>query len=150
MLIHRRRLAQAEKNLGAVDGEAFAGADVKRHAPPSPGINLQLERSESFDFGIGRHAGLLAVAAELAAHQIPGYERGGGFEHLHFFVPDRFAVRADRRLHSQICEYLEKMVLNYIADGADLLIKRAAALDTKILCHGDLDALEMHAVPARL
>ncbi len=35
------------------------------------------------------------------------------------------------------------MILHHVADGADLLVKRAPALDAEILRHGDLHALDM-------
>src|SRR5208283_5889090 len=37
-----------------------------------------------------------------------------------------------------------------VANGAGLIIEGAAALDAKILGHGDLDALDVIAIPERL
>ena len=42
------------------------------------------------------------------------------------------------------------MILDDIADGASFIVKSAAALDTKIFCHGYLHALDIVAVPERL
>src|SRR5689334_8514405 len=42
------------------------------------------------------------------------------------------------------------MVLNDIPDGARLVIKGAAALNAEILRHGDLNTLDIVAVPERL
>src|SRR5215471_4572754 len=42
------------------------------------------------------------------------------------------------------------MVLNDIADGTDLLVKCASALDSEIFGHRDLDALYIRAIPKRL
>src|SRR4030095_5437522 len=42
------------------------------------------------------------------------------------------------------------MVLNHVANGAGLIIERPPALNPEILCHGDLDALDLIAVPERL
>ena len=41
------------------------------------------------------------------------------------------------------------MVLNHVADGAGLVVERAAALHAEILRHGDLNALDVLAVPER-
>src|SRR5579872_4614222 len=42
------------------------------------------------------------------------------------------------------------MVLHHIADGSGLVVETAAALDTKILGHGDLHARDVRPVPERL
>ncbi len=41
------------------------------------------------------------------------------------------------------------MILHHVADGADLLIKGAPALDAEILCHSDLHALDVRTIPKR-
>jgi hypothetical protein len=42
------------------------------------------------------------------------------------------------------------MVLQHVADRADVVVKRAATLHAEILGHGDLHALDVVAVPHRL
>src|ERR1700690_4075575 len=42
------------------------------------------------------------------------------------------------------------MILDHVTDGANLLVKRAPPLDSEILRHCDLDALDVGAVPKRL
>src|ERR1700681_346688 len=42
------------------------------------------------------------------------------------------------------------MVLDYVADRARLVVKASPALNTKILRHRDLDALDVSAVPEGL
>ena len=42
------------------------------------------------------------------------------------------------------------MVLHHVANGADLLVKGAAALHAELLGHGDLHVLDVVAVPNRL
>src|SRR6516164_6924925 len=41
------------------------------------------------------------------------------------------------------------MVLHDVTHGANLLVKGTASLNSKILCHSDLNALDMSAVPER-
>src|SRR5262249_36097443 len=54
-----------------------------------------------------------------------------------------------RRLHCEIRQDLEKVILDYVADGARLIIKRSPPLDTEILRHRDLHTLDMVAIPER-
>src|SRR5271157_562433 len=42
------------------------------------------------------------------------------------------------------------MILDHVADGAGLVIEGAPALDSEILCHRDLHALDMLAIPERI
>ena len=42
------------------------------------------------------------------------------------------------------------MILDHVANGARLVVERAAALDAEILGHRDLHALDMVAIPDRL
>ena len=42
------------------------------------------------------------------------------------------------------------MVLNDVANRASLFVKRAAALNSEVLGHRDLHALDMVAIPERL
>src|SRR6266576_2224339 len=42
------------------------------------------------------------------------------------------------------------MILHYVADGAGLIVKGAAALDSEIFGHGDLNTFDMSAIPERL
>src|SRR6266481_9981212 len=42
------------------------------------------------------------------------------------------------------------MVLNHVANRARLIVEGASALDPEVLRHGDLDALDLVAIPERL
>ena len=50
-------------------------------------------------------------------------------------------------LHGEIAHDLEDMVLDDVADGAGLVVEGSAALDAEVFGHGDLDALDVVAVP---
>src|SRR5207244_8920386 len=77
-------------------------------------------------------------------------ERRDRFQYLHLFVPDGFAVGSDWRIHSQVRQDLEQMILYYVADRAGLVVKGAAALDSEVFGHSDLDTFDMRAIPERL
>src|SRR3954447_3365819 len=42
------------------------------------------------------------------------------------------------------------MILNHVANGAGLIVKSSSPLDAEVLCHGDLNALDIVAIPERL
>jgi hypothetical protein len=92
----------------------------------------------------------LAVAAELPADQVPRFEWRDCLEHLYLFIADRLAVGSDRRLHGQIGQHLEQVILDHIANGSGLIVEGSAALDPERLRHRDLHALDVAAVPQRL
>ena len=50
------------------------------------------------------------------------------------------ASNARWRLHREIRQHLEQVIIHDVADRAHLLVKPAAALDAEILRHGDLHA----------
>ncbi len=78
-----------------------------------------------------------------------GRKRGDRLQHLDLFVADRLAVGARRRLHRQVGQHLEQMVLDDVAHRPGLVVERAAALDAEILGHRDLHALDVIAIPER-
>src|SRR2546422_5160155 len=86
----------------------------------------------------------------LSAYDVIGGERWDRLEDLHLLVSNRFAIGSDRRLHGQIAQDLEQMVLDHVADGARLVIERASALNPELFGHGDLHALDVIPVPEGL
>ena len=68
-------------------------------------------------------------------------------EHLDLLVADRLGVEGERRIHGDQREHLEHVVLDDVANGADLLVQLAAAVDADGLGDGDLDPCDRVAVP---
>src|SRR5262245_47118377 len=62
--------AQTNDDLGACYGQRLSGSDVERDALPAPGIDVQMQSGEGFDFGIRRHAVFLPVTTKLTANNI--------------------------------------------------------------------------------
>src|SRR5262249_28063257 len=110
----------------------------------------QTQRGEGFHLGLSRHAGLIAVATKLATDEILRPKRRNRLEHLHFFIAYGLAVGAGRRLHREIRQNLKEMILHDIPNDPRLVVETPAPLDTEVLGHGDLYALDMLAVPDRL
>src|SRR5262249_10102158 len=119
-------------------------------ALPAPRIDLQAQRSKSLRLRIGRNTVFRTISAELPAYDVFFAERRDGFQNLNLLIADGLAVGSDRRFHRQIGENLEQGILNHVADGSGLVVERAAALDAELLRHGDLDTLDVVAIPIRL
>src|SRR5215831_8596974 len=145
-----RRPAQTDHNLRGGHGQRLAGPNVKRHTLPAPGVDVQLQRGEGFDFRIRRHALLLQVATKLAADKVLCLQRWNSFEDFNLFVPQRFTIGSNRRLHRQVHQDLKQVILNNIADCASLIVECSSALNSEVFRHGDLYALDLIAVPERL
>ena len=111
---------------------------------------MQPHRGEGLDRRVLGHTGLVAVAAELAAHDVGLAQRGHGADELGLAVADGLGVLAGRRLHRQQRDDLEHVVLDHVADRAGAVVERAAALDAEALGHRHLDAGDVVAVPERL
>src|SRR5215831_11354337 len=145
-----RRLAKLGDDLRASRRQAFAGANVKWHSFPAPGIDFQLHDGEGLGLRVLRNPVFIAVTAELAANKVLFLDRWNRSQHFGLFVADRFAVGADGRFHRQIRQDLEEMVLDHIADRSSLIVKPSAALNPEVFRHRDLDALNVVAVPEGL
>ena len=117
------RLVQADDDLGARYWQRLPGPDVERHALPAPGIHVQLQSGEGFDFRIRCHAVFLPVATKLPANKILCLQRPNSLQDLNLFVADRFTIGPHRWLHRQVHQDLEQVILNHIADGAGLIIE---------------------------
>ena len=157
-----RHVLELDEDLGVALGHALAGAQVEGNALPSPIVDVRLHRDE----GLGRAvvADLLSIARHrlaidraariLASHalrlDIGGRDRPQRAQDLHFLVAHRGRVEIGRRLHRHQREQLEHVVLHHVAKRAGAVVIIAAALDPDRLGDGDLDVVDMRAVPQRL
>ncbi len=145
--IDRRRPAQAHHHLRGRDRQALSRPDVEGDALPAHGIDLEPQGDERLYLRVRRDAFLGPVAAELSAHHVLRPQRRDRLEDFHLLVADRLAVGPDRRLHRQVAQDLEEMVLHHVADGSRLVVERSPALDAEVLRHGELHALDVVPVP---
>src|SRR5215813_7778235 len=141
---------QLDKDLRTGHGQAFSRPDIEGHASPPPRIDLQLERSKRLHLRGWGDPVFAPIAAELPADNIPRLQWADGPQDLDFFVPYGFAIGSHWRLHRQVGQNLEQMVLHDVADRARLIIKRAPPLDAEVFGHGDLHTRDMVAIPERL
>jgi hypothetical protein len=83
----------------------------------------------------------------LSTNDVLSPQSGNGLQDLHLFVPQGLAVQSRRRLHREIAQHLEKVVLDDIADRARRVVEGAAALDAEVFRHRDLHALDVGTIP---
>ena len=98
----------------------------------------------------GSTPALLAVADELAAHDVGRIDRRQRAKHLVLLFADRPGRERGRRLHRHEAENLEEMRDHHVAIGAGLLVEGDAIADVERLRHVDLHMVDEIAVPDRL
>ena len=112
----------------------------------------------------GRDALLLEVAHDLlAADRARGVlgadrhlrhllhrRRRDRAEDLHLLVADLVGREHHRRLHAQQAQQLEHVVLHEVAQRAGAVVVARAGADADVLGRGDLDVVDVVAVPERL
>ena len=135
----------------AVTGRHLAGADVDRHALPAPAFDEQLHRDEGLDIGIRRYARELGGSRRTARAR-PAAGRAGRthFSSAAFWSRCASCSSPGRRVHRQMRQHLQKVVLQHVPVGAGFVVEAPAILHAEILGHGDLDAADVVAVPQRL
>src|SRR4029453_18445278 len=147
---HGGGLAGAADALRARPRQALSRPDIEGYALPAPGIDLKSQGRERLHRRVRRHALLRPVTAKLSAYEVVRGDGCDRLEDFHLLVSNGFAVRPDGRLHGQVAQDLEKMILDDVAHGAGSVVEGASALNTEIFRHGDLHALDMIPVPEGL
>ena len=151
------RLLELDGDLGDALGEALAGADVEGDSGPAPVFDLEAEGGVGLGLGARVDAVFLAVAddglavdgagAVLAADGVGGVDGGDGLPDLDLFGADGGGLEGDGRLHGDEAEELHDVVLDDVAKGSGGLVEGAAAFDADGLGSGDLDVVDVVAVP---
>ena len=98
----------------------------------------------------GFDARLLAIADELAAHDIRRIDRRQRAKDFVLLFADRTGRERGWRLHRHEAENLEEMCHHHVAIGAGLLVESDAIADVERLRHVDLNVIDEVAVPDRL
>src|SRR5262249_18282616 len=143
-------LAQPNNDLRACYRQQLSSPEVEGDTLPAPGINIQSQSDEGFDFRIWRHTLFVLVSMKLAANNILWLQCANGLQDLNFFVADRFTIGSHWRFHRQVRQDLEQVILNDVADRASLIVECPPALNTEIFRHRYLHALDPIAIPKRL
>ena len=161
---HERGAFEADKNLREVFGEAFAGAQVEGDIGPTPVFNEEAEGGVGFSVGMRVDAGFVAVGGDgasaddagavLSAHAILEhflrFHRADGVEDFDFLVAHGVAADRAGRFHGDEREDAEHVVLHHVAQHAVVVEVGSPVLHAEGLGHGNLDAVDVAAVPVRL
>src|ERR1700719_1890474 len=153
--------AELDNDFSGAFGEAFAGAEIKGNAGPTPVVHQKLQGDESFGIGLGIDVGFLAIAREVLAVYITGAvlaanrvgedflggERLNGVKDFGLLIADFIGVEGDGRLHGGHGEELEQVVGNHVAEGAGGFIEAATMLDADGFGGGNLDVVNVVAIP---
>ncbi len=75
---------------------------------------------------------------------------GDRLQDLDLLVADLFGGEAHRRLHRHVAEQLEHVVLDQVTQRTGVVVVAGAGADAEILRHGDLNVVDVVAVPKRL
>ena len=142
----------------------FARAQVEGHPGPAPIVDLQLPGDVGLGVRIGSNVGFAAISLRLLAHdgagivlaahgvlhRAPGRNRTYGLDDFRLLVTDGLGIEGDRRLHCRQRQQLEQVVGHHVAQRAGLLVELAAPFDADRLRSGDLDVVDVLAIPQRL
>ncbi len=156
-----RRRFEAYAYFRHLGGQALAGAQQKRHAPPAPVIHIKSHGGKCFGDGIVRHAFLVPVSghgfAPDASRPVLGSNRAmahifrihaaHGAHHLHLLIPHGIGIQGNRRLHRHQGHHLNQMALNHVSQRAGLFIITRAIFNTQRFGHGDLDVINVISIP---
>src|SRR5207244_1606227 len=101
--------AELDLDLRQSRPHPLAGAQEERHALPTPGVDLELERGKRRRARVAGNTVLLTIAGHLfplipaapvlAEHEIALLERTHLREHLHLLLPDGVGAHHRRHLH---------------------------------------------------
>ena len=129
-------------HLRALRRKPLPGAQVKRHALPSPVVDHHFHGDISWSPRVRRDTFFVPVAAVLGADDVRAdvrtVNRAQRAEYLHLLVSNVIGGKRRRRLHRTEGEHLKEMVLNDIPQHAGLVVEPAALLDADRLRGVDL------------
>ncbi len=77
-------------------------------------------------------------------------ERPDRLQNFQFFVAHGVGIKRSRRFHGNKRSELQNVALDHVAKGAGRFIESAATLDAKGFRSGDLDMVDVIAIPERL
>ena len=142
-----RRLAQDEADPLLGGGQPLAGAQVERHAAPAVIVDPQPGGDVGVLGGAGGYPRHVAVAVELAQHDLGGVERPEAADHLFPGGLQVEGAEAGRRLHGDLGRHLEQVGDQHVQHRAGGVVEPGPVGDAELLGHVDLYRLDVLAAP---
>ena len=146
-LLGQRRTEVAHMAAAELEGDLWTipGTRTKNrraHVIPLPpwAAGTVLAANDTAMGGRDRGVGFLRAAVERS--QCP--------QEFGFLIADTVGVERDGRLHRHERQHLEHVVLEDVAEGSGLVVVVRPVLDAQCLGNGDLDIVDVVAVPDRL
>jgi hypothetical protein len=141
------RATQEQPHLGDPARQRLAGPQEDRDVGPAPVVDLQPQRHVGLGGRTGGYAGDLGVPLVLAADVVLRAGGRHGAKHFRLLVLRVVGAIPGRRVHRDQRQHLQQVVLDHVAQRADGVVERSAALDAEVLGHRDLHAGHALAVP---
>ena len=152
-----RRLLVTHSDLSESLWQPLARPHHKWHAAPAPVVHVDADRGVSLGLGGGRYAGFVEIPVHRLAVDDPalvpaphnGFGRDGidRTEDLHLLVAYGVGFETNGRFHRNQRQNLKKVVLDDVADDARVVEILGATFHTESLCHGDVNRVDLGAVP---
>ena len=111
---------------------------------------MQAHGRVRLDIGVRSHPALLAVPRVLTANEAGTRHGTNGLQHPILLVAQPVDAAANRRIHGQVGNDLQQMVLDHVANRAHLFIESPATFHAERLGHRNTHAADVVAVPEGL
>ncbi len=144
---------------------ALPRSQVKRHAGPTPVIDVCLQGDEGFsitaltltafflhitDYRLAINpAGRVLTTDSLVSHSVSS-DRAQGPQNFDFLCSDFVGLQRVGRLHRHHTQQLQQMVLNHIPQLADVIVVTPPPFNTDGFCCCNLDVVNATVVPLRV
>jgi hypothetical protein len=147
--VELRHALEANHDLRRRPRECLPRANEDRDTRPPPVLDLEAQGDERLGVRVRTHALDLPVADVLTADRTRGIGRRHGSENIGATAWDGVRIPG-RRLHRNERQDLQEMVLHDVTHRSHRVVESTAILHPEVLGHGDLDGLDVLAVPDRL
>ena len=159
-----RHVVEVDRDFARALGHPLAGAQVERHAGPSPVVDPASQRDKSFDLRVRRDVLLVAIGldrhaadqplAVLAAHDpfldVLVAQRAQRAQHVELRVAHRLGAGGVGRLGRDHAKRLQQMALHHVAQRARVIVVGGARADALGLGDCYLHVIDESRRPDRL
>mmetsp|Transcript_28725 Transcript_28725/g.72117 ORF Transcript_28725/g.72117 Transcript_28725/m.72117 type:complete len:250 (+) Transcript_28725:1156-1905(+) len=162
-VVRRGWALELHANFGLALVEGFPRAHDERHAGPPRVADVEDDGGKGRGHGVVGNAVVVTVARAVLAvdlfevlpeNDVFDFDRLNALQDLDLLVTEKLraalARDADRRLHGDDGEDLEKVILHDVANDADAVKVSPAPIGTKVLFEVDGNRLNVVPVPDRL